>query len=130
MTAGCLRPLTHDSRHLALELIDLAGQGRLPRTPRLRSELLLTAPTHHPLRRADAPVLEHRERVLALGLTRAHAHAQHGVVLGPRVRARRVVEPALAQLVVPTEHDLREALRGGVVAHRRGERALGRTALA
>ena len=75
MTAGCLRPLTPDSRHLAPELIDLAGQGRLPRTPRLRGELLLTAPTHHPLRRADAPVLEHSERVLAVSRTRAHAHA-------------------------------------------------------
>ena len=125
MTAGYLRLLTHHSRHLALELVDFFRQGRLPCTPGLRSELLLSAPTHHPLRGADAPVLEHGQGVLAVDLARAHAHAQSGVVPAPPFDAWRVGKLAVAQLVVLSEYDLAVALRGGVESHRRREVALG-----
>eukprot|EP00964_Phaeocystis_antarctica_P101924 scaffold67373_cov69-Phaeocystis_antarctica.AAC.1 len=107
----------HDSRHLALQLVDLARQGRLPVPPGFRLELLLPAPAHHPLRRADAPVLEHGQRILAVVHARAHAHTQDGVMLVPPFGGWRVVVATRVQLIVPPKDDLSVTLCSGVVTH-------------
>eukprot|EP00964_Phaeocystis_antarctica_P101925 scaffold67373_cov69-Phaeocystis_antarctica.AAC.2 len=102
MTACRLRVSALEFRHLRLQLVDLARQGRLPLPPGLRLQaVLLSALADLAVRRADAPVLEHGQRVLAIVHARTHAHAEGGV------------------------HDLAVALCGGVVAHRRREVALG-----